>query len=187
MPPAGRTPSSTASTADEGREAPQPSSRDDIASGARRHTRPSPPPAPSGARSRVFLDRARPEPVTAPPETARASAFSRPGRSPERHPEQTVGSSRGRPAQPSAPKPAMNGAPGPKAAARSKPGTTGTEPRFRDGAPRAVLGLPTTASRGQVRVRYCELSLALHPDKAGHSDWADAFGRVWNAYRAITR
>ena len=172
---------------DEGREAPRPSTRGNLASGARRPARPSPPPAPAGARSRDFLNRARPEPVRAPPEAARASAFSRPERSPERHPEKKVGSSHGRPARPSAPTSAANRASGPEAATLPKPGTTGLEPWFRDGAPHAVLGLPRDVSKGQVRARFCELSLLLHPDKAGHSDWADAFHRVWNAYRAIAR
>ena len=39
----------------------------------------------------------------------------------------------------------------------------------------AVLGVPASATAGEVKKRYMRLSLLIHPDKCGHRDAHEAF------------
>ncbi|OTB09630.1 hypothetical protein M426DRAFT_18264 [Hypoxylon sp. CI-4A] len=50
--------------------------------------------------------------------------------------------------------------------------------------PYEVLGLPRTASAGEIRSRYRDLCFQTHPDKAGNEGW-ERFARIQDAYESL--
>ena len=52
---------------------------------------------------------------------------------------------------------------------------------------RGILGVPGDADEVQIKKAYKKLALVVHPDKSSHARAREAFVKVGNAYRKLTR